>query len=169
MNFVYVRPVSCASAPALWVASFGLDVHRVTLGEYRLILAAMALCWGDELDGTMAVGVVVPVDEAFDPVARIIEIGKRLGRIAVVVFEGLEQRLGERIVVAHLWARERRHDAEPLQSGQHGCALHGPAVVGVQGELLGVNAFSLCDVEHDVGGRRGRPFGASRRHHRTDP
>ena len=51
MNFVYVCPVSCASAPALWVASLGLDVHRVTLGQYRLILAAMALCWGDELDG----------------------------------------------------------------------------------------------------------------------
>ena len=106
MDDRYGRPVTCVSAPALWVAFVGFDVHRVTLGEYRVVEAAMALCWGDELDGTMAMGVVVPLGEAFDPAARIVELGERLRGIARVVFEGLEQRLGEGIVVAHLWPRE---------------------------------------------------------------
>ena len=104
IDFLYGCPVARVSTPALWVASLGPGVHRMALREDRLVLATVALRWGDKLDGTMAVGVVVPMDEALDPVACNIDVGKRLGRIAVMVFEGLEQRLGERIVVAHPWA-----------------------------------------------------------------
>ena len=47
------------------------------------------------------------------------------------VLEGLEQGLGERVVVAHRWLAEGRHDSETLERGEHGRALHGGPIVGI--------------------------------------
>ena len=60
----------------------------------------MAFCRGDEADGAMAMLVVVPSGKGADPLTGRKEVFKRSLRIDRAVFQGLEQRLRERIVVA---------------------------------------------------------------------
>ena len=69
----------------------GLLVQHMTLGQYFLILAAMALCRGHEADAAMAVFMVVPTHEVPDPGPCRVQIGKAILRPLRAVFQGSKQ------------------------------------------------------------------------------
>ena len=110
----------------------------------------MAFCRGDEADGAMTMLVVVPRGKGADPLPCREETFKRPLRIDRAVFQGLEQRLRERIIVADRRATERGHDAQGLQGREHGGAFHRAAVVGVQHHLVGRNVFPRTNVAHHL-------------------
>jgi hypothetical protein len=68
--------------------------------------------------------------------------------IARAVLHCSKESLGKRVVVAHAGAAEGRHDAEALQGGEHGRALHGAPVVGVQNERVAQHALALVRWIH---------------------
>ena len=129
-------------------------IQGVARREHGPILAGMALGRGDVADAAVAMLVVVPVHELPRPVSRRIQIGKALGRKLRPVFGGAEQRLGERIVVAHARPRMGRRDAEPVQHGEHGGAFQGGAIVAVQHRARRHGMYTLG---------QGGPFGQMRR------
>ena len=88
------------------------------------------------------------------PLPRLGEVGKARGGEVGVVLGGAEQRLGISIVIADPGPGVRRRDAEPVQHGQHGRALHARAVVAVQhrAQRLGVDALGQRRAPDQVGG-----------------
>src|SRR6185436_5019111 len=61
-------------------------------------------------------------------------------------------RLADRVVVTDAWPAEGGRHPEPLQGREHCRALHGPAVVGVQDELAGLDVLGRAR-RSDQGGR----------------
>ncbi|MNF10266.1 hypothetical protein D3C80_2111550 [compost metagenome] len=72
--------------------------------QHLLIHTAVALRRSHEADAAVAVFMVVPAHEVPDPGPGCIQIGKTVLRPLRAVFEGSEQRLRVRIVIAHPWA-----------------------------------------------------------------
>ncbi len=66
-------PVAGRAGPARGASGLGRLVAGVALGQNRAIFAAVALAGGDELQGAVAVGLVVPEDERGDPGTRVLE------------------------------------------------------------------------------------------------
>ena len=89
--------------------------------------------------------VVVPMDKARHPSARLFERGETEPRVARRVLEMAEERLGKSVVVAHAGAAKRRRNAECLHRREHGGAFHRGAVVGVDDELLRVESVLAAD------------------------
>jgi hypothetical protein len=71
-------PIAGRAGPARGAHGPGGLVEGVPLGQERAIFAAVALAWGDELEGAVAVGLVIPKDERGDPGARSLEAFERL-------------------------------------------------------------------------------------------
>src|SRR5690606_20735153 len=96
-----------------------------------VLLPIMSLLGCYELDAAVAVLRVVPSHEAQHPLACLIDRSKRLLRIGWGVFQRSEQGFRVGVVVTHRRPAERWHNAQTLQSRQHGGAFHGRAVVGM--------------------------------------
>lgn len=63
--------------------------------------ARMALVWGDPLQGTMLVLIVVPAHEQLDPLLRVGQAGEAFVGVVRPILERTEQGLGEGIVVTY--------------------------------------------------------------------
>src|SRR4051794_22479591 len=103
----------------------------------------------------MPVFVVVPGHKAGDPALRVLLAGEARCRPVRPVLAGPEQGFGERVVVADPRPAVGGNDAEPLESGLHGGALHRAAVVGVQDERTGEAALGPDRAAHEFGGQLG--------------
>src|ERR1043165_5524965 len=99
--------------------------------EQLEVVALVPCARGHEADAAVEMLGVVPAHERSDPGSGRIEAGEWLRRVARAVLQRPEERLGEGIVVADTRTAERRQDAEPLEGGEHGGALHRAAVVGM--------------------------------------
>ena len=87
------------------------------------------------------------------PRPRGVERLERTRGVARSVLRGAEQRLDEGVVVADAGPRERRHDSELLQRGEHRGALHRATVVRVQDEPFGIESQLGADLSEQL--RRG--------------
>lgn len=112
----------------------------------------MALCRRDEPDRTMPMLVVVPLHKGADPLPGGQEGGKGAARVRGPVFQGLEQGLRIRVVVADCRPAEGRRDAQRLQGGEHGRTLHRAAVIGMQHDLIRCDAVLSADIAHHFAG-----------------
>ena len=124
-------PVSGIAGPALRIALLGYVVHRVASLQKSVLFTVMALIRCHVTDRAVPVLAVVPLHETMDPPARILDALERLAWVGRRVLQRAEQALRVGVVVAHRGPAERRHYTELLQSGQHRCALHWPAIVRV--------------------------------------
>jgi hypothetical protein len=112
----------------------------------------------EETDAAVAVLAVVPgeeVDAVRSCVLRRSEAFREIGTI----LEGLELRLGERVVVGDVRPRMTAHDTEIGEQESHGFAGHGWAAVGVQSQLERVDAFAVDASGDEVLGNGGRLLG----------
>src|SRR4029453_11909471 len=98
---------------------------------------------------------VVPADETGDPALRVLLAGETRCRPVRPVLAGAEQGFGERVVVADPRPAVGGDDAEPLERGLHGGALHRAAVVGVQDEGGREAAPGPDRLAHEIGGQLG--------------
>src|SRR5215213_296602 len=103
----------------------------------------------------MAVLVVVPADELGDPALRVLLAGESRCRPVRPVLAGPEQGFGERVVVADPRPAVGGDDAEPLERGLHGGALHRTAIVGVQDERAREAALGPDRLADEIGGQLG--------------
>src|SRR5215203_2208748 len=99
--------------------------------------------------------VVVPADETGDPALRVLLAGETRCRPVRPVLAGAEQGFGERVIVADPRSAVGGDDAEPLEGGLHGSALHWAAVVGVQDERAREAALGPDRTAHELGGQLG--------------
>src|SRR4051812_17136611 len=90
-----------------------------------------------------------------DPALRVVLAGEPRYRPVRPVLAGPEQGFGEWIVVADPRPAVGGDDAEPLERGLHGGALHWAAVVGVQDEGAGEAALGPDRLAHEIGGQLG--------------
>src|SRR3954462_375261 len=125
-------PVAGLPTPALRIALTGSLIDCVPLRKQRSIVPSMTLSRCDIADPAMPVLMIVPVHEATGPLPRGSEICEPLLRVDRPILRGAEQRLHEGVVVAHSRTRVRRHDAEPMQHGQHFRGLERRAIVTMQ-------------------------------------
>lgn len=125
------------------MARAGGLIDLVALGEEVVILAGVALVGGDEAQGAMLVDMVVPGDELFDPLAGVVEVLEGFFGIPGPVLEGPEQALGVGVIVADRRSGEGGHDAQLLQGGVQGGALHGAAVIRMQHQSIRVHGFDI--------------------------
>src|SRR4051812_2895555 len=125
-------PVAGLPTPALRIALTGSLIDCVPLRKQRSIVPSMTLSRCDIADPAMPVLMIIPVDKAVGPLPRVNEIWEPLLRVGRPILRGAEQRLHEGVVVAHSRTRVRRHDAEPMQHGQHCRGLERRAIVTMQ-------------------------------------
>jgi hypothetical protein len=71
-------PIAGRAGPAFRVVGLGGLVEGIALGEQVAVFAAVALGRSDELQGTVAVRLVVPVGELGDPGAGLLDAGEGL-------------------------------------------------------------------------------------------
>ncbi len=90
------------------------------------------------------------MDERADPLPCGHDAVEWPARIGGTVLERLEEAFAEGIVIAARGPAERWYDAELLQCGQHGGALHRTAVIGVQHNLLWRDVFPLTNIPHHL-------------------
>ena len=95
-------------------------------------MSGMTLCRSDIANATMTVLMIIPVDKAIGPLPRGSEIREPVLWEDRPILRGAEQRLHEGVVVAHPWPRVGRHDAQPMQHGQHSRSLQRRAIVTMQ-------------------------------------
>src|SRR3954467_10604521 len=98
---------------------------------------------------------IVPGHETGDPALRVLLAGEARCRPVRPVLAGAEQGFGEWIIVADPRPAVGGDDAEPLERGLHGGALHRAAVVGVQAEGAGEAALGPDRLAHEIGGQLG--------------
>src|SRR5215218_10492451 len=96
--------------------------------------------------------VVVPADETGDPALRVLLAGETRCRPVRPVLASAEQGFGKWVVVADPRSAVGGDDAEPLEGGLHGGALHRTAVVGMQHEGTGEAALGPDRFAHEIGG-----------------
>lgn len=82
---------------------------------------------------------VVPIGKVESPLVRRFDRSKGLAWVPRAVLEGAKQTLGIGVVIADRWPAKRGHDAQALQRAQHGCPLHGAAIVGMQHQLISLH------------------------------
>src|SRR3954471_17831971 len=100
---------------------------------------------------------IVPGHETGDPALRVLLAGETRCRPVRPILAGAEQGFGEWVVVADPRPAVGGDDAEPLEGGLHGGALHWAAVVGVQDERAPEAALGPDRLAHELGGQLG-PF-----------
>nr|WP_275936218.1 hypothetical protein [Sorangium cellulosum] len=105
---------------------------------------------------------VVPGNEALDPLARLLHGGERAAWVLGQVLEGAAEGLRVGVVVADARAAEGGHHAQTLQGGEHGPALHRPAVVGVQHRAAGAHGFAAAGLLDEPSSSESRLFGLDR-------
>ena len=125
-------PVAGVARPSARRSGARRAIDLVALGEDRDVAQLVPVVGGDVPDAAVEVLAVVPGDELSDPLARVLERREGLSREAGAVLQRAEERLADRIVVADAGAAEGGNDAEALERREHGRALHGTAVVGVE-------------------------------------
>src|SRR4051794_27630956 len=103
----------------------------------------------------MLVFLIVPADETSDPALRVLLAGEPRCWPVRPVLAGAEQGFGVRGIVADPWPAVGGNDAEPLEGGLHGRALHRAAVVGVQDKRAGEAALGPDRLTHEIGGQLG--------------
>lgn len=117
-------------------------VQLDTLAQQLFRLASMSLRRGHELQGAVAMFMVVPGHEAVHPVPGLLQRVEGPLRPQRAVLRRAEQGLGIGVVIAHPRAAERGHHAQVLHGRQHGRALHRAAVVRVQYQRLACPLFT---------------------------
>src|SRR4051795_8597635 len=100
----------------------------------ELSLAVMHLVRGHQSDANVMVILVVPGEEAAAKGSGILDAAEALGKLWLV-FQGLEVRLRERVVVRGMWPAMRLGDAKIGQQEGGWLGLHGAAPTGVQRQL----------------------------------
>src|SRR3546814_2027968 len=101
-----------------------------------LPISGMALSRRHEADRTVAVLMVIPALELAYPCSGCPKIIERLTRVCWPVFQRLEKRLREWVVVADSRATLGRSHAQSLQGRQHGGSLHRAAIIRMQYDLV---------------------------------
>ena len=97
-------------------------------------------------------GLVVPVGKAGYPLPSVLQAGEGLAGGAGMVLEGLEQGLRVGVVITDRGPAEGGHDPQALQGRQHGGALHGAAVIGMQDQVLRRHPLAVVGAaEHGRG------------------
>ena len=125
-------PVARRTTPAFGMLGRGRLIEEMAPGQRVVVLPAMTLIGGDEHQATPVVFGVVPARKCLRPAAGLVQVRKGLVGEAGVGLEGTKQ------------------------SREHGHALHGRAVVGVQQEQgVGAHPFALVGLAEDVGGLGG--------------
>src|SRR3954470_797490 len=124
-------------------------------GEEFAVLAGVSGVGRDEPDRAVAVFEVVPGHETGDPALRVLLAGEPRCWPVRPVLAGPEQGFGERVIVADPRPAVGGDDAEPLEGGLHGGALHRAAVVGVQDKRAGEAALGPDRLAHEIGGQLG--------------
>ena len=89
----------------------GVLVEFLAPAEDRPILAGVVRCLGNKAQGTMAVKVVLGVNERACPFASVLDIGNAFRLNDGVVFPGSEEGLCVSVFLAHPRARVRRAEA----------------------------------------------------------
>ena len=97
----------------------------------------------------MVMFVVVPGEECSRPRPRCVNGGETV-RIIGTIFHGLELRLAEGIVVGGMRAAVALGDAQIEQQLAQRLALHRTAIVGVQGELVRLNALLASGFSNEL-------------------
>ncbi len=128
-------PVACAATPALGVGGACLLIKASALRQDGLVIAIVALDWGDEANRAMAVLVVVPVDEFAHPLAGNRQVSEATDRKARHVLAGAKQRFGIGVVAGHPRPAVRRRHLQTLERLLERRRLEGAAVIGVQGSV----------------------------------
>src|SRR6476659_10380490 len=94
---------------------------------------------------------IVPCHETGNPALRVLPAGEPRCRPVRPVLAGAEQGFGEGVIVADPWPAVGGDDAEPLEGGLHGGALHRTAVVGMQHEGTGEAALGPDRLAREIG------------------
>ena len=136
------------------IALPGAFVERRASVQDVLIEIRMALGRRHEPDRTVTVFVVVPAHQLAHPGARGKQGIERLERVSGPILQGLEQRLGIRVVVAYARATQRRHDTQRLKGGEHRRPFHRATVIRMQNHLVGLYRFACAKVPEDFAGQR---------------
>ena len=126
-------------------------IDPVTMEKNPDILPVMALGRRDIPDCTMAVLVIVPADETFNPLPGGIDTFKALDRIFRAIFKRPEQGFGIRIVIAHPRAAVGRRHTQVFQPGFHGEALLRRAVIRVKHRWIEHAILSQNRSSYEVG------------------
>ena len=87
-------------------------IEQVPFLKYFFTLAAVTLVWREEFDTTVVMVIVIPMDEFLDPCPGIINSSESSDWIAWTVFEGFENGLRIRIVIANPGATTRRRNPQ---------------------------------------------------------
>ena len=114
----------------------GLAVDLMPARQDGHILSGMPLVRRDIVDASMLVLMVVPVDEAMDPVAGSDDVVKALPGEVRDVFAGPEQGLDKGVVVTDPGSAERGGDAELTEHHLDRLTLDHAAVVTMQYQRL---------------------------------
>src|SRR3546814_16150681 len=108
----------------------------------------MALSRRHEADRTVAVLMVIPALELAYPCSGCPKILERLTRVCWPVFQRLDKRLREWVVVADSRATIGRLTAPSLPDRQHGGYLHRAAIIRTQYALVRRNLLTLHHFPH---------------------
>ena len=82
----------------------------------RLVLPLVALLRRDKADTALAVFMVVPAHKAEHPLTGCMDVREAVGRVVRAVLGGLEQRLGEGVVVAEARSAVQRASRPTAQA-----------------------------------------------------
>ncbi len=123
-------------------------------GEHRVGSAMVDIIGGQHGDAAMAVFGVVPREERPAKSDGRVDAGETAGESRVVL-QGLELRLGERIVIGDLGAAQRARDPEVGEQLRGTLACHRCPTVGVQREHLWRHALLVAGFLNQTAGEDG--------------
>ena len=115
---------------------FGLGIDLITPIKNRPVFAPMALCRRNKPNLAVAMRVVVPRYEVAHPFTRGQQRGKALRGPLRTIFQGPEQRLRIRVIIADPGPAMRRRNAQIVKLGLQRLRLHRTAIVGMQHQRL---------------------------------
>ena len=144
---------------SFWVLGPSQAKSALTALENALGAAVMDVIGGEHCDAGMTMLGVVPGEEGPAEGGRGGDVCEAPGE-AGMIFQGLELRLGEGVVVADLGAAQRASDPEVGEQLRGALAGHGRAAVGVQGEHLGRDGLFVTGLFDEPCSQSGAfPFG----------
>ena len=123
------------------------------LVQHALGTMVMDIVRGEHGNAAMSMLGVVPREERStesDGGGDVVEAPRE----AWVILQGLELRLGERVVIGHLGAAQRPRDPEVGEQLCGALARHRRPAVGVQGEDLGPDALFVAGLFDETSGQR---------------
>ena len=133
----------------------GREAGAVTQVEDRRRAAVMHVGRREIAEAAVVVGVIVPSQEVVADGARVFECAEPLGKRRPIL-DGAKLRLRERIVIAHARPRVAGRDAEVGEQQRDELAAHGRAAVGVNRELLRLDALLRAGLLDQALGQVGR-------------